>query len=423
MTAKQLWIIGGVVLLTALSSCGVSDRGELIGVQGRRPWFHRQPYGMVYVPSGTYHMGQSDQDILYALTNRPRQVSIHGFYMDATEITNNEYRQFVYWVRDSIAHKLLAGDHLENEGEDNEHINWRARIDWQDMEVQDMLADMAYQGKDKLTGGFELNISKLIYRYKWYDMHEAAKLENKLNPKPRSTFIREEAVAVYPDTLCWIRDFSYSFNDPMAVAYFFHPAYDDYPVVGVNWKQAQAFCHWRTEYLNSWLRKYGEPTLVPFRLPTEAEWEYAAHGGRHHNPYPWGGPYLRNSKGCFLANFKPLRGNYTEDGGFYPVRADKYFPNDYGLYNMAGNVAEWTSTAYDEVLNAYLDDLNPYYYYDAKDDDPMTKKRKVIKGGSWKDVGYFLQIPSRAYEYQDTAKSYIGFRCVMTFMGRSINDF
>ncbi len=208
----------------------------------------------------------------------------------------------------------------------------------------------------------------------------------------------------------------------MAQTYFWHPGYDDYPVVGVSWVQANAFCWWRTNYMNDYYAEQGDPEVNPFRLPTEAEWEYAARGGRKISPYPWGGPYTRNSKGCFLANFKPLRGNYIEDGGFYPVKATAYFPNDYGLYNMAGNVAEWTKSAYDPSIYQLEDDLNPDYYYNATREESATMKRKVIRGGSWKDIAFYLQTATRAYEYQDTAKSYVGFRCVQTFMGRSIKD-
>ena len=145
----------------------------------------------------------------------------------------------------------------------------------------------------------------------------------------------------------------------------------------------------------------------------EAQWEYAARGGRSQAPYPWGGPYLRNKKGCLLANFKPGRGNYPEDGGFYTVRADAYWPNDFGLYNMAGNVAEWTSSLYYEGGYNFQHDMNPDIRYNATASDFPRMKRKVIRGGSWKDVGYFLQTSTRNYEYQDTAKAYIGFRCVI----------
>jgi sulfatase modifying factor 1 len=199
----------------------------------------------------------------------------------------------------------------------------------------------------------------------------------------------------------------------MAKKYYSHPAFGNYPVVGVNWKQATAFCEWRTHYLNSYLESKNRASESDFRLPTEAQWEYAARGGRSQAPYPWGGPYLRNRKGCLLANFKPGRGNYPEDGGFYTVRADAYWPNDFGLYNMAGNVSEWTSSLYYEGGYSFQHDMNPDIRWNAKDTDPPRMKRKVIRGGSWKDVGYFLQTSTRSYEYQDTSKSYIGFRCVI----------
>jgi len=213
--------------------------------------------------------------------------------------------------------------------------------------------------------------------------------------------------------LVWIRDFTYSYNEPMAKKYFSHPAFSNYPVVGVTWKQATAFCQWRSANFNTFLESKKKMTESDYRLPTEAEWEYAARGGRSQVPFPWGGPYLRNKKGCLLANFKPGRGNYAEDGGMYTVRADAYWPNDFGLYNMAGNVAEWTNSLYYEGSYNFQHDMNPVVRWNAKDNEPIRMKRKVVRGGSWKDVGFFLQNSSRNYEYQDTAKSYIGFRCVI----------
>jgi gliding motility-associated lipoprotein GldK len=238
----------------------------------------------------------------------------------------------------------------------------------------------------------------------------------------RSRFIIKERIHVYPDTLCWVRDFTYSNNSPMAQNYFWNTAYDNYPVVGVTWTQAKAFSVWRTQIFHSWLQSNGDLFVNDFRLPTESEWERGARGDLDMAQYPWGGPYIRNESGCFLANFKPMRGRYFEDGGFYTVKVYSYNPNNFGLFCMAGNVAEWCSSAYDESTYEFAHDLSQDFEYDAKDGDPAVKKRKVIRGGSWKDIGYYLMNATRTYEYQDTAKSYIGFRNTMTHLGRGGKD-
>jgi gliding motility-associated lipoprotein GldK len=267
-----------------------------------------------------------------------------------------------------------------------------------------------------LGGG--LNTTKLIYEYVWVDWQTAAKEPN----IDREDLAMQEEVEIYPDTLVWIRDFSYSYNEPFARNYYNHPAFDDYPVVGITWDQANAFSAWRTGFYNGFKKQQGLSVLDDFRIPVEHEWEYAARGGKKQSPYPWGGPYIRNSQGCLLANFKPGRGNYPEDGGLYTVRADAYWPNDYGLYNMAGNVAEWTSSAFYENSYNFIHDLNPDIRYDANDSEPNTMKRKVLRGGSWKDIGYYIQTGTRHWEYSFEAKSYIGFRCVSTYLGRDYRD-
>lgn len=407
--ANSLVLFASVVMI--LSSCGSNNYGELTGVLDRPSWNGINPFGMVYIPSGTLHIGQSDQDVFSTYTQRPKAISISGFFMDDTEITNNEYRQFVHWVRDSIAHSIL-GDFVEDDY-GNESIDWEYEIDWSD----ETLDEMYYQGDMAMSGGREMDTRQMNYAYEWIDWKKAANNKDIV----RSSLINRQEINIYPDTLAWIRDFTYSYNEPFARNYFWHPAFDDYPVVGVNWKMAKAFSHWRSKLWD----KYNDSGVntESYRLPTESEWEYAARGGKDLSPYPWGGPYVRNAKGCLLANFKPGRGNYPEDGGMTTVPADGYFPNDYGLYCMAGNVAEWTETSYEPNAYSFVHDLNPDLKYDAKDDDPDVLKRKVIRGGSWKDISYFIQTGTRHWEFQDTTKSYIGFRNVLTYLGRSINDF
>jgi gliding motility-associated lipoprotein GldK len=231
----------------------------------------------------------------------------------------------------------------------------------------------------------------------------------------RSKFIKTEQQEIYPDTTVWIKDFSYSYNEPMHNDYFWHQAYGDYPVVGVSWKQAKAFCAWRTLNKNAYIKskKKKKDLINTFRLPTEAEWEYAARGGLESGAYPWGGPYTKNDRGCFLANFKPNRGDYAADQALYTVEAKSYEPNGYNLYNMAGNVAEWTDSSYDPAAYEYVSSMNP----NVPDSKNM---RKVVRGGSWKDVAYFLQVSTRDFEYADTARSYIGFRTVQDYMGTQV---
>jgi gliding motility-associated lipoprotein GldK len=302
-----------------------------------------------------------------------------------------------------------------------------------------------YSGVDQLSPrGKELDVTKLIYNYFYVDLQQASKKSNRMqlqyaggNATPtvsyggqvvrpdgtkeditsRGSFVHKDWVLVYPDTLCWVADFTYSYNEPMATMYFWHASYDNYPVVGVNWKQANAFCVWRTNLLNDALAEADLSLVQNYRLPSEVEWEFAARGNLDNSMYPWGGLYVRNRLGCFVANFKPLRGNYVDDGALATERVATYSANEFGLYDMAGNVAEWTIGAYDPSAYVFSATLNPNYKYDAHPDDPPVMKRKVIRGGSWKDVARYLQVSMRDYEYQDTSKSYIGFRCVRSYLG------
>jgi len=434
---RKIYIIALTVITAIVSGCGKGGGGELVGVHTKKIKAGQVPYGMVYVPAGTFVMGQTDQDITFAQIAQNKQVTVQAFYMDETEITNSEYRQFVNWVRDSIAITDYLQDdqfYVKSKNKDADagpkYIDWKkvgnGSAIWSGKKKSDnaaKLQDMYYQGEDRIFDRNELDVRLLKYNFAVMKQREAANYRGD-KTKKRSDFILRDTVSIYPDTLCWLADFAYAQNEPLVEGYFSHQAFENYPVVGVTWRQARAFTVWRTRLFEGYAQSRKMPRLsrLPIELPTEAEFEYAARGGRIGNDYPWGGPYIRNAKGCLMANFKPGRGNYIDDGGAFTVNVRSYFPNDFGLYNMAGNVAEWTASAYDESASSFVHDLNPTFSYEAKASDPESMKRKVVRGGSWKDIGYFLQNSTRSYEYQDTAKSYIGFRCVTHFPGRDIKD-
>ncbi|NQU86409.1 MAG: SUMF1/EgtB/PvdO family nonheme iron enzyme [Mariniphaga sp.] len=441
---KKFLLIGlAFISAFCFTGCNNSGNGELVGVQDRGRWTEPSPFGMVNVRRGSVNIGPNDEDPAM-LSTPAKTFSVDAFWMDDTEITNNEYRQFVHWTRDRIARELLGEqypEYLITEDRDGNPIdppliNWDERIHWDDPDQIMALEDLFIPENERFFNKREVDSRKLFYDYWWIDYKQAAIRGNSYNYETqqydgsitdlsgelqqiqnRSSFIFNDRVNVYPDTLVWIRDFTYSYNEPWATRYFWHPGFDEYPVVGITWKQAKAFCNWRTKIQTDYLNERGEPALMEYRLPTEVEWEYAARGGRLLSMYPWGNYYSRDDEGVFFANFKPLRGNYVEDGGIATMKVGSYNANDFGLYDMSGNVAEWTNDAYDESGYTYYNDLNPSFEYDALPDDPPVMKRKVIRGGSWKDISYFLQVSARSFEYQDTTKSYIGFRCVRTSFG------
>ncbi len=440
-----------IAIVALLFSCGKGDRGELVGVKGKR-WNPEKPYGMTLISGGAFIMGKSDDDFAAVNDAPTKTVTVSSFYMDETEITNSEYRQFTEWVRDSIVLTRLAiladeegltpgagdgasiGDFafldadpenmtpyeqymydnyygLGETGYEGRKLNREIDIIWNTAEYPDelyaeVMDTMYIPLEESYNGERTIDVDKLEFRYTYLDIQEAAKNNN----GRRKDHIKTEIVKVYPDTTVWIKDFAYSYNEPMHNDYYWHDAYSEYPVVGVTWQQANAFCQWRTLYKNAHQKTKGKQAVVRFRLPAEAEWEYAARGGLESADYPWGGPYAKNDRGCFLANFKPLRGDYGADQALYTVEADAYEPNDYNLHNMAGNVSEWVASSYDPASYEYMSTINP----NVNDRD---NRRKVIRGGSWKDVAYFLQVSSRDYEYQDSARSYIGFRTVQDFSG------
>ena len=349
---KSLLVIAPIVMM---QSCGSSSKSPLskvfggkkgskgggkdIGMDGirdgeimatsRKGYKQTAPYGMALIPSGSLMMGQADEDVTSARISMNKRVTIVPFYMDDTEVTNHEYRQF----------------------------------------MNSMMTDSVS------VLGEEFIMSTL-----------------------------------YPDTSVWSKDFTYHNGDQMTEYYYSSPAFDMYPVVGISWDAAVYFCKWRTKLFNDNRAQKNLFKSPRYRLPSEAEWEWAARGGKEGAKYPWGNPYVANGKGCFLANFKPYRGNYRADGYPYTAPSNAFNPNDYGLYNMAGNVAEWCQDAYAESYMPVTWDLNPVY-------NDENEPRKIIKGGSWKDVAYFLETGTRTYEFRNERRSYIGFRCVMDRLG------
>jgi len=446
-------LIAFTAIVAFLFSCNSGDRGELVGTEGKK-WYPEKPYGMTLVPGGSFIMGKADDDFVAVNDAPTKTVTVRSFYMDETEITNSEYRQFVEWVRDSTVRLKLAiiaddmgvtpGDEgvgefafIDQEGNQDDMTAWEkynydnyygmgedfyagrkinhdVDLIWDTAEYPDefyseVMDTMYIPAEEAYNGQRTIDVNKLKFQYTYMDIQAAARATG----KRRKDFIKKEEVMIYPDTTVWIKDFNYSYNEPMHNDYFWHQAYGDYPVVGVTWRQAKAFCAWRTLYKNSYQKSRRRQQINAFRLPGEAEWEYAARGGLESATYPWGNYYAKNDRGCFLANFKPLRGDYAADQALYTVEADAYEPNDFNLYNMAGNVSEWVASSYDPAAYEYTSTMNP----NINDDDNM---RKVVRGGSWKDFAYFLQVSTRDYEYADSARSFIGFRTVQDYMGTDV---
>lgn len=331
----------GLIALT-LSGCfsaksaSVSGRGgEVVGISGRS-FNEPAPYGMVRINRGYLKMGLANQDSLWGKDTPVKDISVDGFWMDETEVTNSKYKQFLNYVKDSIIRTRLAdpaygGDETYMITEDKNgdpvtpHLNWKKALPRKPNEDELRAFESLYT-TNPVTGEKLIDWRQMNYRYEIYDYAKAALRRNRIRPEERNLntdltvdpnevvmiskdtayiddegrivtetinrplsgpwdFLNTYIVNVYPDTTCWVNDFQNSDNEVYLRSYFSNPAYNDYPVVGVTWEQANAFCAWRTDYL---LKGLGpEARFVQrYRLPTEAEWEYAARG-KDGTEFPW----------------------------------------------------------------------------------------------------------------------------------------
>ncbi len=461
-----------VLCTLLLASCigmqGTGVGGELTGVSNgaiNEP----APYGMVLVERGSIKIGDEEADSLWGISTPIKDISVDAFWMDETEVTNAEYRQFVFWVRDSIIRERLAdpaygGDESFKITEDEygepitPYLNWNKPIPWKRPTEDEQRAIESVYVINPITGEKMLDASQMNYKYEIYDYTQAALRKNRLNPAERNRntdipvnydeivtiskdtayiddegriinetvtrplssvydFLNTYIINIYPDTTCWVNDFPNANNEIYLNLYFNSPNYNDNPVVGVSWEQANAFCAWRTDYLLRGMR--GQAKYIQrYRLPTEAEWEYAARG-KQGGKFPWESGDTKSDRGCYYANYKPGEGNYTKDGNLITSKCGIYSANSNGLYDMAGNVAEWTSTVYTEAGVLQMSDINPELQYRAAKEDPYSMKKKTVRGGSWKDPVKYIQGATRSYEYQNESRSYIGFRCVRSYTGTS----
>ena len=202
------------VLLFGAAGCNKGGKsksvvgdGQLRGIAPGTRSGMTKPYGMVFVPPGTFHMGPSDEDINYNFTARNKEVSISGFWMDATEITNNEYRQFVNYVRDSLAAVRLG--YMKASAAGDTAIDWKKAsvIKYTDKNTLEKLNDLILSPDNRLYGKMDIDPEMIQYNVQGFNLKEAAKRENA--GRPRKDFIYRYNIKVYPDTLCWMRDFSY----------------------------------------------------------------------------------------------------------------------------------------------------------------------------------------------------------------------
>lgn len=472
VTKKSFLALMGVVMtallvvgcMSATGSSAMAGGGEVTGVRGTG-YSEPTPYGMVAVKKGSLRVGLENNDSLWGPQTPVRDISVDGFWMDEREVSNAKYRQFVMWVRDSIIRERLAdpaygGDETYKIEEDQEgnpiqpYLNWKKPIPWKKANEDEARAIESLYYTHPIDGTVMLDASQLNYRYEVYDYAAAAQRRFRLNPEERDLntdhkvgaepvmiskdtawiddegrirretitrelsgpwdFLNTYIVNVYPDTTCWVNDFQNADNERYMKLYFSNPAYDDYPVVGVTWEQANAFCAWRTDFLIKGLGGMAKQ-IQRYRLPTEVEWEFAARG-KSAGLFPWESGEVKSDKNCYYANFKPDRGNYTEDGSLITSKCGAYGANSNGLYDMAGNVAEWTSTVYTEAGVQNMSDMNPELRYNAAKEDPYRLKRKCVRGGSWKDPESMIRSAWRSCEYQNQPRCYVGFRCVRSMV-------
>jgi len=347
--------------------------------------FQGQPDGpnLVFIEGGRTVLGSFEEDIFKSRDNIERTVTVASFYMDETEVANINWLEYLYYIR--------------------------------------------------------LDSSREFYE------------------------------SALPDTTVWARELA--FNDPYVDHYLRYPGFRYFPVVGISWVQATDYTVWRTAVVNyklaedAGLEEYDAAesgggripletgvVLPDYRLPTEAEWEYAAQAligttyldevQLHKRLYPWDGHSLRNpygkQMGFFLANFRRGRGDYAgiagklNDGAMITSYVYEYPPNDFGLYNIGGNVSEWVQDVYRPMSFQDMNDLNPIRRdgfldessgYDNIDKNPanfnslITDRSRVYKGASWNDFAYWVSPGTRRFIDQDSATATIGFRCAMIRAG------
>ena len=272
-----LAVVGAVSCATGSRS---SAGGEVTGVGGTA-WAEPTPYGMVLVDRGSVEMGPQKADSAWGIAANPRGISVDAFWMDETEVTNAKYKQFVFWVRDSIIRERLADPayggnedfKIEEDREGNPvtpHLNWNKAIPWRNPNEDEQRAIESVYRTNPITGVRELDGTQLNYRYEVYNHTEAAKRRNRLDPRRREyntdmpvptdvpliskdtawvtdegeimretitrgltgdyDFLNTYIVNVYPDTTAWVNDFENAYNEPYVRMYFSHGGYSDYPV-------------------------------------------------------------------------------------------------------------------------------------------------------------------------------------------------
>ena len=402
------------LLLLMLSACQPSiyntPKTRAVSVKRLIP-----PQGMVYIPSGTFMYKMLNDD-----KAEQRKVSVSAFFIDKTEVTNKQYQAFVNWVADSVAitdylhddsfFLPATGATVGSSGKEQRLIDW-SKVNnisplWKKAppEVKEKLAPMM-----TMINGVRVPDPELVvYRFYYIRMDGVKNNEYMM-----------DTVGVYPHESVWSADFPNSQMTVMDANYFTNKIYEYNPVVGVTWKQARAYADWRGTQLRLMIKN--NPNLrnfkLSFSLPTEAQWQFAAEAKLSPNDTTDHTVKTTVDKATgkeqLSLNFKQGEGSYASDGSTFTLPATSYTPNAFGIYNMAGNVSEWTLDAYSPSSSQLVNDLNPALLYDATNKDAMLMRRKVVRGGSWKDNGEMLNTDTRSFEDQEAAHSYIGFRCVM----------
>lgn len=367
---------------------------------------------------------------------RQQRVAVASFYINAFEVSNGDYREFVDYVLDSMIGHLMGYEKYFGRNENP--------IDWEKVKAMDLSKGIEQYSErlyaillppdKRVLGKKQFDVEKLLYTFTYHD-----------------SVIQ---TPIYPDTLCWMRDYYYTYCEPMAKKYYSHPAYNNYPVAGINYWQALAYCDWKTKQLKKYLPAGYE---LSYTLPTEYEWESAATAynsipiDKEKNASPLFTPQLdkpvsydSHGKSILNCNFFQIKDEngyvvmqQVNDGYFYTAPINAFEPSDIGVYNMHGNVAEWTLNSGDEDagetiksfgttkegkknMAEYLENFKNTLFYKMPLDSfcNYMKQFKVVKGGGWNSTPFYLQNGVNQYYLPGDDKSFIGFRPVIHLIAK-----